>query len=553
MEQVDYTEIVPTKPPEGFMEWFWQKIADVDNYLVYRAARYTEPLTGESKKMVECTCTSCTERSLMPCIKVPSCANACPPAPFGFLNEVTAEQVISGDNTTCPICGNPVKAIHIRNIGNEGTVIGKYYPMTIERHGGRLMLIGWSVRSFLYKTGRIITNVKPYEAYVAEERKIVKLVGYNPGCYGTKVLFNGWKQLKRYSDTRQGTFIGDIYPWNPEILIGTSAENCKLDVYLKSVGKKYGAYPVTYLNLWIKKKNVENLIMTGAAKLINSMISRYCRPSYGNSMRTIANIQGIDWKKVKPHEMIGLTKSDYKEAVRSEWNCKELEYYKQVEQHGIKPQMLRKTMEIISEYDFWNIEPFENDFSRIYRYIIKQREKYPDILPTPSANILADYWRMADERRYNLNDMNVRYPQNLARSHDTLASEIKYEQDKEKERLFIERFNELYKFSYCTDNFEIHPARSPEEMVHEGKVLHHCVGSYVDKYAQGKTAIFFIRKRNMPDKPYYTLELDVKTLTVRQNRGRGNCARTDEVKVFESEWLEHIKELKEALIKYSTQ
>ncbi|MDO5399153.1 MAG: PcfJ domain-containing protein [bacterium] len=542
MEQADYTKTAPTQPPEGFMEWFRQKIADVDNYLVYRAARYKEPLTGESKKMVECTCTSCTERSLMAYIKTPSCAGAYPPAPFGFFNEVTAEQVISGDDTICPVCGEPVKAIHVSNIGNGGRIIGEYYPMTIERHSGRLMLIGWSVRSFLYKTGIKQTYVKPYEAYIAEERKIVKLTGYNTGWYGAKVLFNGWKQLKRYGDTWRGISADYIYPWNPEILIGTSAENCKLDVYLKSIEKKYEAYPVTYLNLWIKKKNVENLIMTGAGKLINSMISGYCGPYYVNSMRTIANTQGIDWKKVKPHEMTGLTKSDYKEAVRSKWDRRELEYYKQVEQHGIKPQMLRKTMAIISERTIEDIEPFESDFSRIYRYIIRQRGKYQDMIPEPSVYILADYWRMADERRYDLNDMNVRYPQNLARSHDTLASEIKYEQDKEKERLFIERFNELYKFSYCTDNFEIHPARSPEEMVHEGKVLHHCVGSYTDKHAQGKTAIFFIRKRNMPDKPYYTLELDVKTLTVRQNRGRGNCARTNEVKAFESEWLEHIKE-----------
>ena len=65
MEQVDYTKIVPTQPPDGFKEWFWLNNMDDEEYLVYRAARYTDPLSGEKIRGVECTCTSCTETSLM--------------------------------------------------------------------------------------------------------------------------------------------------------------------------------------------------------------------------------------------------------------------------------------------------------------------------------------------------------------------------------------------------------------------------------------------------------------------------------------------------------
>ena len=55
--------------------------------------------------------------------------------------------------------------------------------------------------------------------------------------------------------------------------------------------------------------------------------------------------------------------------------------------------------------------------------------------------------------------------------------------------------------------------------------------------------IFFIRKKKEPDTPYFTLELDIKTLTVNQNRGNCNCARTKQVEEFESAWLEHIQKL----------
>ena len=57
----------------------------------------------------------------------------------------------------------------------------------------------------------------------------------------------------------------------------------------------------------------------------------------------------------------------------------------------------------------------------------------------------------------------------------------------------------------------------------------------------GGTAIFFIRRTVEPGKPYYTLELDEKTLTVRQNRGLRNCAKTAAVQAFEDLWISWVR------------
>lgn len=56
-------------------------------------------------------------------------------------------------------------------------------------------------------------------------------------------------------------------------------------------------------------------------------------------------------------------------------------------------------------------------------------------------------------------------------------------------------------------------------------------------HANGKTAIFFVRRVKESGNSYFTLELDEGKLTVRQNRGRRNCARTKEVEAFEAIWL----------------
>ena len=67
------------------------------------------------------------------------------------------------------------------------------------------------------------------------------------------------------------------------------------------------------------------------------------------------------------------------------------------------------------------------------------------------------------------------------------------------------------------------------------------MGTYAKDHANGKTAIFFVRRAKEPKKSYYTLELDEGKLTVRQNRGRRNCARTKEVEEFEAVWLAWIR------------
>lgn len=47
------------------------------------------------------------------------------------------------------------------------------------------------------------------------------------------------------------------------------------------------------------------------------------------------------------------------------------------------------------------------------------------------------------------------------------------------------------------------------EIVKEGMELHHCVGSYAERYETGDTTIMFLRKKSEPDKPFYTIEVEI--------------------------------------------
>lgn len=87
------------------------------------------------------------------------------------------------------------------------------------------------------------------------------------------------------------------------------------------------------------------------------------------------------------------------------------------------------------------------------------------------------------------------------------------------------------------DGLLIVPAGSQKDLDRESEKLHHCVWTYGENHAKGKTAIFFIRRKEHPRTPYYTLELDEEKMKIKQNRGLRNCGKTPEVQAFEDLWI----------------
>lgn len=64
-------------------------------------------------------------------------------------------------------------------------------------------------------------------------------------------------------------------------------------------------------------------------------------------------------------------------------------------------------------------------------------------------------------------------------------------------------------YFYEDEDYLIRPARSAEEIVAEGRILHHCVGgdSYLNKHNTGRSTILFLRSKSAPETPYITIEI----------------------------------------------
>ena len=66
------------------------------------------------------------------------------------------------------------------------------------------------------------------------------------------------------------------------------------------------------------------------------------------------------------------------------------------------------------------------------------------------------------------------------------------------------------RYFYEDDIYLIRPARSAEEIVAEGRILHHCVGRncYLKKHNDGNSFILMLRFKDRAETPYITVEID---------------------------------------------
>lgn len=136
---------------------------------------------------------------------------------------------------------------------------------------------------------------------------------------------------------------------------------------------------------------------------------------------------------------------------------------------------------------------------------------------------IEDYWQMCERAGNDLRDDGEAFPRDFRLAHDRAAHRVKLLADAYKDRQIAQRLDDLdARFGFTFGGLILRPAVSCEEVVREGEVLHHCVGSYVERYAGGGTAIFVLRRAAQPDAPWRTVEIDPVHGTLLQDRGLHN-------------------------------
>lgn len=156
---------------------------------------------------------------------------------------------------------------------------------------------------------------------------------------------------------------------------------------------------------------------------------------------------------------------------------------------------------------------------------------YQCIEKEESLTIWKDYLRMAKDLKYNLKDKSIKYPSSLKKEHDkAIFAYNLIKQEIEKEHFEKQALAAKEKYSYSFGNYQIVVPEEPEDIIAEAESLKHCVKSYITPMAEGHTCVVFIRKKEDPEKSFYTMEICNEA--IKQVRGYCNEGANDNVKVF---------------------
>lgn len=180
---------------------------------------------------------------------------------------------------------------------------------------------------------------------------------------------------------------------------------------------------------------------------------------------------------------------------------------------------------------------------RLIRYLQEQsqadcflaRVYYRSTPETLAFGIYKDYIRFCEELGYDLTDDFILYPRHLKEAHDRTSEMFNKRKAEITDQKIAAEYAGLRK-QYCMTRYGlmIVPPKTAVEIVEEGHALHHCVGGYVSRVANKECVILFLRKKEEPDKPFYTIE--IRNGEVQQIRGYDNCDPSPMVETYMKLW-----------------
>lgn len=288
---------------------------------------------------------------------------------------------------------------------------------------------------------------------------------------------------------------------------------------------------ISYLRLYCKHQNIEYLVESGYKELIS-----VCYDYYDN-LTGVEVSSCVDLKSNDLRKMLRLTRTEFK-LLQGHENC----YIRYCMLREQLPELKPEELFEIADSLFYACELISfseaagTTVMRMFRYLSENNL---------SAVIYRDYIDQCRKLGYDMHDTAIGLPHDLLAAHERFSQIIEYEKTEKAKREFAKWFEKRKIFEYETDTLILRQPLCYEEIIAEGRALCHCVGGYAERHSEGKTNIFFIRRKSEPLKPYYTIEVAayhiVQCYGYKNNR---TIAKPDEIKAFEQEYQKYLEELK---------
>ena len=277
--------------------------------------------------------------------------------------------------------------------------------------------------------------------------------------------------------------------------------------------RNHNLNPIEYLKHYSHTPQIEMLVKMGLDGAVNSIID--CR--YGvvqdvkaNRIDTFLGIQKerIRQLKEKNGNLEFLRVCQMEKRMNAKWTDEQIE---QIAGIGLSQEQISRATKYMSIQQLLN---------RIQKYTGRKYIpmcRHVNECLNNIATYYLDYLSMREKLGYDLSNTVYQQPRDLGKAHDKMVAELNQKKQDERLKEVKEKFPKIRKnyrklrkeFLYEDNNYIIRPARSAEEIVMEGRILHHCVGgdTYLDKHNEGKSYILLLRFKKDPEIPYITVEI----------------------------------------------
>lgn len=413
----------------------------------------------------------------------------------------------NGEESVCEIC--KAKGVY-KTAGKMKTVYGLRKQCYIGQKTERGVV-------FRYFEVEKIFSISQKESYISTE---IARVFFEEGKKPQKdyKLRNNWTGKEDWHYHNVGGFGAQIvlkpamiYPGTLDELQGTFLQYSGVENYIQAYKKIQIA---RYMEIYQQMPFMEMLSKVGMHELVESLVV------YGN-------YYSINQEAKKPEEILKIKKEKLKFLIK---------------EHG-EPDLLRvlqKEKEMGQQWTFdeckqirdirpnWQELRIALEHMTIKKFLHRVEKCAGCRIETCCGTALArvknaattylDYLFMRESLGYNLDNSIIQFPRDINDAHrkmvlerDKEEIEARVKSAEEKFPLISRRYKELCKmYQYENEEYIIKPAHSAEEIITEGRILHHCVGgdNYLRKHNDGRTTILFLRSKDKPEEPYITVEIE---------------------------------------------
>ena len=438
----------------------------------------------------------------------------------------------------CNICGQPVT---FRSMGKSGRFCTKWYRVYLVQ---RRKTSGFVIRIFQARTWYKKAGYADCETTCHEEQRRIfsangkEISNFVYGLFKRRemrwILY--WKPW--YYTCCGIQYKGNVYPYTLSDLSRHELKETGLREYALRQKK---IDPGKYLYLWQTYPVLEQIVKAGLFQLVDDILEYRATDA-------------IKRKGRKPTEFLSVTKKEFRRLRDMNGGAKELKWL----------QFEKSSGRIIKDEEiYWmakeELEPKDLQFvldrmsiCQVRHYLVKQSEKSGDDI-SHILQVWKDYLSMAGKLRLDVYDSIIYRASDLQRRHSEAVIQMEEKKKEIRRRELEEKYvgfqeqlialKEKYEFS--AGEYQIVAPKSIDDILYEGDTLHHCVNktdNYFDRIASKESYILFLRKKENPEVPFYTLEVEPDG-TIRQKRAEFDRQNKDidEVTSFLRLWQKEIQ------------